>query len=334
MLMSNIKIKSSYEEIDATIWEEYVLNHPNGNFFQSFIAFDFFKNLTGFKPLVFAAIEKDTLSGVLVAVIMKEPGLKGYFSRRCIVWGGPLCNDIFTCDLLVKELIKQAKKQSIYIEFRNLFDTLNLKNSFEENKITFVEWLNYIVKITDVEANKKKLNDSKRRQVNKSLKSGAQIHLAESSTEVKSLYMLFQELYSDKIKKPLPSFSFFEKIYLSENVGKIFIVKHDNKVIGGAVCPIFKDRIYEWYVCGMDREIKNVYPSALATWAPIEYAAKNGLKYFDFMGAGNPDADYGVREFKSQFGGEIFEFGRYIRINNRLLYTIGKFGLKFLSILK
>lgn len=332
--MSNVKIISSYKEVDTRLWEEFVLNHPNGNFFQSFIAFDFFKDLPGHKPFVFAVIENETMSGVLVAIIMKEPGLKGYFSRRCIVWGGPLCKDIFTCNLLVKELIKQTKKKSIYIEFRNLFDTSNFKNSFEENKIIFVEWLNYIVKISDFEANKKKLNDSKRRQVNKSLKSGAQIHLAESITEVHSLYMLFQELYRDKIKKPLPSFSFFEKIYLSENVGRIFVVKHDNKVIGGAVCPIYKDRIYEWYVCGMDREIKNIYPSALATWAPIEYAAKNGLKYFDFMGAGSPDADYGVREFKSQFGGELFEFGRYIRINNRLLYTIGKFGLKFFSKLK
>ena len=134
-----------------------------------------------------------------------------------------------------------------------------------------------------------------------------------------------------KSKNLFPAFHFFEKFYQSKNVGKIFIIKNENKIIGGAVCPIYKDRIYELYVCGLDREIKNVYPSALATWAPIEYAAKNGLKYFDFMGAGSPDADYGVREFKSQFGGDLYDYGRYIRINNRILYEIGKFGLKFYS---
>jgi len=39
------------------------------------------------------------------------------------------------------------------------------------------------------------------------------------------------------------------------------------------VCPILQRKvIYEWYVCGLDREIKDVYPSILATWAAIDYA--------------------------------------------------------------
>ena len=40
---------------------------------------------------------------------------------------------------------------------------------------------------------------------------------------------------------------------------------------------------------GLDEEFKNVYPSVLATWAPIDYALKNNLKVFDFMGVGVPD---------------------------------------------
>lgn len=332
--MNNLKIKSNYKEIDTIMWEEYVSNHPNGNFFQTSLAFDFFNNLPGHEPLIIAAIQNGKISGVLVAVIMKEQGLKGYFSRRCIVWGGPLCNDPHTFNILIKKLIENTKKRCIYIEFRNLFDISNFKSSFKENETIFVEWLNYIVEISGIEGNKKKLNDSKKRQVNKSLKTGAIIHEAESKEEVEALYTLFKDLYSEKIKKPLPSFIFFERFFTAKSIGKIFIVSFENKVIGGAVCPIYKGRIYEWYVCGMDKEIKNVYPSVLATWAPIEYAAKNGLKYFDFMGAGSPDADYGVREFKAQFGGDLYEFGRYIRINNRILYSIGKFGLKFYNIFK
>jgi len=93
------------------------------------------------------------------------------------------------------------------------------------------------------------------------------------------------------------------------------------------MCPIYQKTIYEWYLAGIDGVFKNIYPSVLATWAPIEYAAKNGLKYFDFMGAGKPDDDYGVRQFKSKFGGMEVEYGRYLFINKPLLYNVGKFGL-------
>jgi hypothetical protein len=42
------------------------------------------------------------------------------------------------------------------------------------------------------------------------------------------------------------------------------------------------------------------------------------------MGAGKPGSEYGVRDYKIQFGGELIEYGRYIRINQKLLYHIGR----------
>ena len=49
------------------------------------------------------------------------------------------------------------------------------------------------------------------------------------------------------------------------------------------------------------------------------------------MGAGKPDEGYGVREFKSKFGGELVELGRFLSINNPILYSIGK---KVIEIIK
>ena len=153
-------------------------------------------------------------------------------------------------------------------------------------------------------------------------------------SEVKDFYLILKKLYKERVKKPLPDFSFFEKFFEQKDLGKYFLVKFEDKIIGGIMCPIFKDSIYEWYVCGFDNEYKDQSPSVLATWAPIEYAAKNGLKYFDFLGAGSADSDYGVREFKSKFGGELVEYGRFLRVNNKLLYNVGKLGLKLMSLIK
>lgn len=121
----------------------------------------------------------------------------------------------------------------------------------------------------------------------------------------------------------------------NEKIGKYFLVEYNKEIIGGIMCPITPDKaIYEWYVCGLDGQHNGIYPSVLATWAPIDYALKKGLKYFDFMGAGKPDQNYGVREFKSKFGGESVNFGRFERINNRFLYKLGKIGIKLRSIIK
>ena len=97
------------------------------------------------------------------------------------------------------------------------------------------------------------------------------------------------------------------------------------------MCPIYQDTIYEWYVCGLHGEFKDIYPSVLATWAPIEYAANNNLSCFDFLGAGRPDEDYGVREFKAKFGGELVNFGRFSKIHNKMKYKFGELGLKVMS---
>ena len=87
--------------------------------------------------------------------------------------------------------------------------------------------------------------------------------------------------------------------------------------------------IYEWYIAGEDGKYPGIYPSVLATWAAMDYANKKSIPIFDFMGAGSPDNNYGVRTFKSKFGGELVEYGRFIRINKPLLYQLGKLGLKF-----
>jgi lipid II:glycine glycyltransferase (peptidoglycan interpeptide bridge formation enzyme) len=46
------------------------------------------------------------------------------------------------------------------------------------------------------------------------------------------------------------------------------------------------------------------------------------------MGAGKPDEDYGVRDFKAQFGGTLVEHGRFLKVNNPLIYKAAQIYLK------
>jgi len=66
----------------------------------------------------------------------------------------------------------------------------------------------------------------------------------------------------------------------------------------------------------------------MANWAVIAYAAENGFSRFDMMGAGKPDKNYGVREFKAEFGGDLVEYGRFLYICKNFLYQSGRFYIE------
>lgn len=329
-----MKIITNQKIINFIELEKFVLDHPYGNFFQSTKAFHFFKSVENYDPILIVALDRAKVVGSLLAVITKEgKGLRGYFSRRLIVWGGPLVKDDRS-DIwseLLKKLDELISRRTIYAEFRNFRDLSIKKKIFEKERYQFNEHLNYIVSISTLQEAKDRLSKSKKRQINKSFKSGAEFFLPDKLEHIESFYTILHRLYIDKIKKPLPPFSFFSKFFKDPSLGRYLLIKYNAEIIGGIMCPVYKNTIYEWFVCGKDNEIPDVYPSVLATWSAIQYAAYTGISNFDFMGAGRPDVVYGVREFKSKFGGEMVNFGRFVRINQKLHYQIGKLGLEILK---
>ena len=92
--------------------------------------------------------------------------------------------------------------------------------------------------------------------------------------------------------------------------------------------------VYEWFECGMNAEYKEQYPSVMATWAGMKLAHEMGCARYDMMGAGEPGVPYGVRDFKSEFGGELVEQGRFLCVTQPILYKLGVFAVRLLKCLK
>ncbi len=166
----------------------------------------------------------------------------------------------------------------------------------------------------------------------------ARIIIPSDISQVREFYDILYRLYKYKVKKPLPPREFFEHFFQYSKEGKlgvILLVEYRGKIVGGILSPVTPGRtIFEWYVCGLDREYRDVHPSVVATWAAIEYAFEHGIPRFDFMGVGIPGREYGVREFKSRFGGEQVNYGRFARVNNRFVYGLAEFGYNILSVLR
>lgn len=323
------------KNIDKKQWEILLADSTYASIFQSVAYYEFLNSLSFLKGFAFGVLDNEKLVGVASGYIVKEGNrLKGYFSRRAIIHGGLLlaneCSEL-AVEKLLQYTTSQLHKEVIYIEIRNYRDYSKYKKIFEQNSFSYSEHLNFHIQTPDKETVFSKLNTTKRRDVRVSLKNGAELIDKPNIEQVKEFYGLLYELYSKKIKLPLFPFEFFEILHQTK-FGKFFLLNYQGKIIGGSVCLELPDEVlYEMYVCGLDRKYKNIYASTLATWFAMEYAANNNIKYFDMMGAGKPDDGYGVREFKSKFGGELVEHGRFLYISKKNLYLIGKKALEIMK---
>lgn len=332
-----MKIVSDPVLIDRDQWRDFVNRNAGGNTFQTPEMYDFLRAIRNYHPVVIAVLdEKDSIRAILLGVRQRErDGWAGMFSSRVIVWGGPLIgsgdeNNNGVCLDILRAFVRKTSRDSIYLEIRNLFDTGRFREAFTQSGFVYREHLNFIVPTADSEEIERRMSASRRRQIRKSLALGTRIVEAENLFQVREFHRILVGLYREKVRKPLPDWSFFEKFFLHrDRLGVILLVLTGDTVIGGILCPIFnKDALYEWYVCGLDELYPRHYPSVMATWAAIDYAQKKGIKHFDFLGAGSPERDYGVREFKARFGGDSVGHGRYMRINHQFLFELGKLGLK------
>ncbi len=335
MQHNKLEISFDYANIKPAEWDKLASTSPFGSFFQTRKSFLFFEQINGIEPFVVSMRKGETVLAVITGIILKEGKcLKSFLTRRAIVIGGPLLSydtGNEELELLLKELIKFLKNKVIFIEIRNLHDFTNYKPAFEKAGFAFMDHLNFKVDCTNRSLMEQRISKSKKRQIKKGLRQGAEIIKASTVDEVIAFYKILKKLYKEKVKTPLLPKEFFIRFF-EKDLGKYLLVRYKNRIVGGIMCPVYRDKvIYEWYVCGKDEEYKNIYPSVLATWAAMDYANKNGLQVFDFMGAGSPGKDYGVREFKSKFGGELVSYGRFLYIVNPFLYYFGKIGVKVLK---
>lgn len=323
------KIVDRYNKNDLLAFLD---KQESANFFQSEAFIQLYARLKEYEILKQVALDSSgTIVGVLIGVVMKSPSkIKSFFSKRIIIWGGPLVQN--NCpqlsNALIKKFIDRYRRKSIYIEFRNLHSLDYCKDVFESQNFSYLPYQNYVLKVEgSLEETLKLAKYNRRREIKLTLKEGAVYEKASNISQIKSLYTILEDLYRNRVKLPLPSFSFFEAMFYSEN-GAVFVVYKDSKLIGGAFCVYDQSTIYTLYYCGIRSFNKKIFPTHLAVTSAIDFAISKGLSYVDFMGAGMKNQEYGVGAYKAQFGGKLVTYGRYIRINKRILFRIGKMALK------
>lgn len=325
-------------QISTEKWSAILAISPYSSAFQTHIFYELCNGVPGISAEAFALEEDNNLKALCVVTLQKEPGIKGYFSSRAIIYGGPVLLDLDkeAFNLLLKSIAGQFKRKGIYLEVRNYFDYSQFHDHYIKAEWEWLPYLNIRLSLKE-----KSLEDvlasmkyNRKREIKLSLAEGAVYREPIDISEVQNLYLILKELYIEKVKLPLPDIDFFLALY-SSAIGKVFVILHNNKIIGGAFCFYLEKRsIYTMYYCGIRNYHKRIFPTHLSILAAIDFGIKKKLEYIDFMGAGLKGKEYGVRKYKQEFGGELNEYGRFRKINNKFLFVVGGMGLRIKKLIK
>ena len=331
-----MKLHTTISSIDREQWKFLVDRSPVASIFQTPEMYDFYQELRLYSTTVCAIEENGNLRGLILCVIQSEGScIKGRLTARAIINGGPLLDDDISPEAiktLLKSTISQLKRRCIFIETRNLNNYSRWRNVFVQCGFEYVPHYNFHIDVSEGEQVDKRMDKSRRRRIRRATENG--VNISCENPDIKGFYDILSNLYRTKIHKPLPPLSMFEQLGKMP-YAKYFIVKDSQgKTIGGQLILMLEHHVaYAWYCCGLDKEYHDLYPSIMANYAAIRYAADNGFERYDMMGAGTPKEDYGVRDFKAQFGGTLVEHGRYLHVCRPAIYWMGSKAIALLKYL-
>lgn len=324
-----MQIIDNINEIDRAKWRKLLVESPYASPFQTPDFYNIYDSSENCDADVFVVDDNGVYQALLLVTVQHELGLKAYFSRRAIVYGGLLClpdvNASFLSRLML-HITSFYQGKIIYLEVRNNFNYKAYIPSFSKANFAYVPWLNIKFDNENGVLVRQLMSKSRQRQLNKALRNGAKWRVASCNEDLKAFYVILSHLYRTKVKKPLPTLSFFLELNNSA-IAQCLVVEYKGVIIGGAMLLFDSHSVYEFYICGLDKWCNEAQPSVMAMWAMVEYAKQNQITQIDLMGAGQPDIPNSVRDFKLKFGGDLVEYGRFLYVFNPFLYKLGSLYL-------
>lgn len=304
---------------------------PGTNVFHSTDLFRILEQ-TGYRPVLLVAFEGDKPIGKLLCITRRNFRLLGFTEKTYVYGVGEYFNTERKREEIFNELLTYFttlyKEGSFLLEFRNLEEPLFGYRYFRQNGYFPVRWLRVRNSIHHEQLDKW-MSASRKRQIARGLKNGASIEIASSLEDIRAFFMMLKKYYSPKVHRYLPDFhlfAFFSEESFPAGMGKIFIVRYKEKIIGGSVCLFSDDTAYLMFSAGMRKSYPLLYPGVLAVWEAMTYAREHGYSHFEFIEAGLPFKKFSYRDFILRFGGKQLSTRRWFKVRwnwlNRLLIRI------------
>jgi serine/alanine adding enzyme len=113
-----------------------------------------------------------------------------------------------------------------------------------------------------------------------------------------------------------------------KGMARLVLAHAEGQVAGTQVELIYNGAITCWYI-GFDKELHAFYPNDALVWHSLSWGNAQGMRCYDFGGAGAPDKPYGPREFKAKFGGQLVNYGRATHVHRPLVLALSRVGYEW-----
>ena len=148
----------------------------------------------------------------------------------------------------------------------------------------------------------KEFSQTRRNEIRKAIKQNlVQISEVENLDELAELYEIHRDWCVRKGNQP-DTFEQMQKAYSSKNHRKIFIAKHEGKVIAGSTYRFCRGGLVEYAGNNSLVEFQKLRPNDLIGWHSIQWACREKFALYSMGGA---------HLFLRRFGGEIVSTYRY-----------------------
>ena len=324
----SVKYLNNPAHINREKWSDFVHSHPKGTIFQSPQMYDVFEESANYDPVFLACIDdNNVLQGLMVSGIFSEKsGIAGSLIKRSIVVGGPLLSSHDLLLEFVSNYEELVKDRAVYSRLANLFDMTNEFDDLNKLGYEYKDHLNYKIDLSQpLEHLWNNLHNTRRRQIRRGIRRGIKTEVTYEVSNLPDYYEILKQTYLHA-GQPLLDLSFFEAAYknLSANKNIIFFSAYDgDRLIGHRIVLAYNKMLHDWYA-GDLFDARDLYTNDVLVWEVIKWGTENGYKDFDFGGAGEPDKEYGVREFKKKFGGNLVNYGNYLKVHQPVKYNLIK----------
>ncbi len=314
-------------------WRRFVGRHPDGGIFHTPEMFEVFRRTPGCRPELWAATRDGEVTALLlpVHVSLARGALLRGFTTRSIVYGSVLCapgeEGCTGLDRLLATYTRERGPASLFTELRNLADLTAVQPVLRAHGFAYEDHLDYLVDLRGgPEAVFARIGPRTRKNLRQVLRRGAVT--VEQARDPQSLAACLELVRRSHLAAhvPLPDPELFRAAF--DRLHSSGWIRFSLARVGGvpaaaSVDLAFRDTLYGWYG-GVDRSFGAYLPGEVLMWEVLRWGAQHGFRVYDFGGAGKPGETYGVRDFKSKFGGTLVCYGRNVRVHSRIRLGVSR----------
>jgi len=323
-------------QLEESLWREFVRTNPRANIFHTPEMFQVFARAKGCRPTLWATV--DGVGRVLALFLPVQMtvlnGLLRPFTTRAVSFGGALCaagpEGTQALALLLKAYNRAIKRSVLFTELRNVSDLSDLQPLLNENGFVSEGHLNFLIDVTRPETELwQQVNSGARRNVQKASKSGVVVEELTSPGEITAAYAVLRNVYK-RIEVPLSDQSLFQAAFdILRPAGMLrVLMARRNGVNLGVLFLLLHNGVATYWYTGCLHEYSSHRPADLLVWSALQWCKKLDCHTYDFGGAGRLDEEYGVRDFKAKYGGQLVNFGRNVCTHAPLRLKVSRAGFQ------